>query len=153
MSMTRYEFIGILALLILIVVLPVYGLLEPYRLQEAQFKQMRRYVVDGTGVYLDNCVECHGPAGQGVGVMPALNKLGASDANHDLLFERCRKEIRHELGHTFGLTHCVDKSCAMSLSITTEHIDRKDADLCRNCHIRVMDKLDTLRRESGAAED
>jgi mono/diheme cytochrome c family protein len=85
--MTRYEFVGILALLILIVVLPVYALLEPYRLEDARLQQTRRYVVDGTGVYLENCVECHGPAGQGVGVMPALNKLGASGANHDLLFD------------------------------------------------------------------
>ena len=74
-------------------------------------------------------------------------------ANHDLLVERYRKEILHELGHTFGLTHCVDKNCTMSLSISTEHIDRKSLEMCRDCHIRVLDKLDTLRREAGAVED
>ena len=84
--MTRYEFIGMVALIVLIAVLPVYALLEPYRLQDARLQQLRRYVVDGTGVYLQNCVECHGPSGQGVGVMPALNKLGTADASHDLLF-------------------------------------------------------------------
>jgi len=84
--MTRYEFIGMVALIVLIAVLPVYALLEPYRLQDARREQMLRYVADGTDVYLGNCVGCHGPAGQGVGVMPALNKLGAADANHDLLF-------------------------------------------------------------------
>lgn len=74
-------------------------------------------------------------------------------SNRDLLVERWQKEILHELGHTFGLTHCSDKGCTMSLSITTEHIDRKNAELCRNCHLRVLDKLDTLHREAGAAEE
>ena len=30
--------------------------------------------------------------------------------------ERARKEMLHELGHTFGLTHCPDRGCPMSLS-------------------------------------
>lgn len=74
-------------------------------------------------------------------------------ANRRLLVERYLKEALHELGHTFGLTHCRDKGCVMSLSITTEHIDRKRGEMCHSCHIRVLDKLDTLCREAGAAED
>ena len=33
-----------------------------------------------------------------------------------LLRERAGKEVLHELGHTFGLTHCADMKCAMSLA-------------------------------------
>lgn len=71
----------------------------------------------------------------------------------DLMLERLRKEILHEMGHTFGLTHCTDRTCAMSLSITTEHIDRKRAEMCHVCDLRVAEKLDALRLEAGAAEE
>ena len=33
-----------------------------------------------------------------------------------LLRERTVKEVLHELGHTFGLAHCSDSTCAMSLA-------------------------------------
>jgi len=84
--MSRYEFIGIVALLVLIVVLPVYTLLEPLRLDQAQSDLQGQYLADGTQLYLDNCAQCHGPTGAGVGAMPALDNLGAGHADPDLLF-------------------------------------------------------------------
>lgn len=70
-----------------------------------------------------------------------------------LFVERYKKEILHELGHTFGLTHCTDSRCAMSLSIKIMNIDRKRGELCHACHVRLADKLDTLGREAGRAKD
>jgi len=84
--MSRYEFIGIVALLALIVVLPVYALLEPLRLDEAQTDLQGQYLTDGTQLYLENCAGCHGPSGAGVGAMPALDNLGPGHADPDLLF-------------------------------------------------------------------
>lgn len=56
--------------------------------------------------------------------------------------ERLCKEALHELGHTFGLTHCTDPECAMSLSINIANIDRKSADLCRDCAILLIERLE-----------
>jgi archaemetzincin len=50
-----------------------------------------------------------------------------------LLRERIVKEILHELGHTFGLTHCADTRCAMSVSTHVEFVDVKSARYCPRC--------------------
>jgi archaemetzincin len=47
--------------------------------------------------------------------------------------ERARKEILHELGHTFGLTHCADRGCPMSLSTGISQVDDKGRDYCEPC--------------------
>jgi archaemetzincin len=41
----------------------------------------------------------------------------------DLLRARAVKEAVHEIGHTFGLTHCADTRCPMSLSNNVQHVD------------------------------
>ena len=47
--------------------------------------------------------------------------------NHELLLERAAKEALHESGHTFGLVHCADRSCAMSLATNIRQIDDRQA--------------------------
>lgn len=63
----------------------------------------------------------------------------------DLLVERALKETLHELGHTFGLVHCRDLSCAMALSINVTNIDVKGAAYCRACAANLADRLESLR--------
>jgi archaemetzincin len=53
------------------------------------------------------------------------------------LLERARKEALHETGHLFGLIHCNDPACAMSLSTGVRQIDRKDASFCKPCAGRL----------------
>ncbi len=50
-----------------------------------------------------------------------------------MLRERLLKEAVHELGHTLGLTHCEDYSCAMAPSHSVEWIDVKTSAFCPNC--------------------
>ena len=50
-----------------------------------------------------------------------------------LLLERFKKEVIHELGHTFGLIHCSSPTCVMRSSTYVEDIDQKSLHLCRNC--------------------
>lgn len=57
--------------------------------------------------------------------------------NEPLFFERSLKEMVHELGHTYGLLHCRDFSCAMHASTTAEDIDLKGAVLCPACRSRL----------------
>lgn len=50
-----------------------------------------------------------------------------------LLFERFRKVIIHELGHTFGLIHCHVPSCVMRSTTYVEEIDQKKYHFCNKC--------------------
>jgi archaemetzincin len=63
----------------------------------------------------------------------------------ELEMMRARIEALHEVGHTFGLTHCHDRECAMSLATTVEHVDRKLDDYCTGCAALVGEALARLR--------
>lgn len=69
--------------------------------------------------------------------------------NREVFLHRVMKEAVHELGHTFGLIHCSDQRCAMSLSNAIQQVDRKSGELCANCSILFDDAIHTMRR-SGA---
>jgi len=53
--------------------------------------------------------------------------------NLDLFQERVAKEIFHELGHTYNLSHCPDKNCVMYFSQTVTDIDIKQGEFCERC--------------------
>ena len=53
--------------------------------------------------------------------------------NRAVTAARAVKEATHEIGHTFGLTHCLDADCPMSLSNTIWQVDRKREELCPQC--------------------
>ena len=55
-------------------------------------------------------------------------------ADTDILLARVEKTAIHELGHTFGLTHCRDKRCVMFSSTKIENTDSKEADFCPSCY-------------------
>ncbi|MEI6275687.1 MAG: archaemetzincin family Zn-dependent metalloprotease [Prolixibacteraceae bacterium] len=50
-----------------------------------------------------------------------------------ILVDRFRKEVIHELGHSFGLIHCHDSGCVMQSSTYVEDIDQKSHHLCVQC--------------------
>jgi archaemetzincin len=54
-------------------------------------------------------------------------------ANRESFLERAYKEALHETGHLFGLVHCTERRCAMSLATTVRQIDLKDAAFCAPC--------------------
>lgn len=60
-------------------------------------------------------------------------------ANRELLLQRLRKEVIHELGHTFNLVHCHQHPCVMMSSTYVEGIDLKSDRFCDRC-------LDRLRQ-------
>ncbi len=47
-----------------------------------------------------------------------------------LLLERFTKEAIHELGHTYGLDHCLNPTCVMRFSNTLEETDLKSDEFC-----------------------
>ncbi len=50
-----------------------------------------------------------------------------------LLYRRAEKEAIHEIGHTRGLVHCSNYSCAMRFSNSVEQVDAKGDRLCPGC--------------------
>jgi archaemetzincin len=64
-------------------------------------------------------------------------------ADPDIFRERAGKETLHEGGHLFGLVHCAERRCAMSLATGIRQIDSKENSFCPPCTAR-------LRRLTGA---
>ena len=54
-------------------------------------------------------------------------------SNPDLLLARVEKTVLHELGHTFGITHCRDRRCVMYSSVRIEDTDAQQPDFCPTC--------------------
>ena len=64
---------------------------------------------------------------------------GFSNKSASEIFEdRVRKEIVHEIGHTYGLEHCDNQRCVMNFSPTVREVDIKEENLCGSCQ-RFLD--------------
>jgi len=59
-------------------------------------------------------------------------------SDEKLFIERLRKEIIHELGHSFGLIHCTNPTCVMRSSTYVEDIDQKSHQFCSKCNAELM---------------
>lgn len=53
--------------------------------------------------------------------------------NRALFLERLQKTALHELGHCFGLTHCINRHCVMYSSTRIQDTDSKEIDFCPTC--------------------
>jgi archaemetzincin len=70
-------------------------------------------------------------------------------ADEALLRERAAKEALHELGHTFGLTHCSDTRCSMSLSTDIVLVDAKGGRYCARCGAHLVGRFAALDGEQS----
>jgi archaemetzincin len=57
---------------------------------------------------------------------------------------RLAKEILHETGHTFGLTHCKDPACVMSLATGITQVDNKGSEFCKGCTALIHERTARL---------
>jgi archaemetzincin len=57
--------------------------------------------------------------------------------NEELFYERVKKEVLHELGHNFGLLHCIDWNCVMHSSNSIEEVDIKGNFYCKHCYDEI----------------
>jgi archaemetzincin len=65
-------------------------------------------------------------------------------AQDDVLRERLTKEVLHEMGHTFGLVHCSEHKCAMSLSTHIGMVDIKSERYCDRCGLQLAQRVASL---------
>ncbi|MCX8021596.1 MAG: archaemetzincin family Zn-dependent metalloprotease [Syntrophorhabdaceae bacterium] len=69
--------------------------------------------------------------------------------NHLLLHRRLIKEIKHELGHTFGLLHCKDRACVMALANNIIDVDKKSLNFCTACLNLLHSMIDKIKKNSA----
>jgi archaemetzincin len=62
----------------------------------------------------------------------------------ELFRRRALKEMIHELGHTWGLSHCPDPDCVMHFSNTLSDTDRKSIDFCSQCR-QKLENVESLK--------
>jgi len=66
------------------------------------------------------------------------------DEDKNLFLNRSIKESIHELGHTFGLNHCNNKSCVMNFSLSINDVDRKERFFCKLCETNLRISLNKI---------
>ena len=65
-----------------------------------------------------------------------------------VLEQRMVKEAFHELGHSFGLAHCANPLCPMSLSTSIGQVDSKSDQFCGTC-TAALERRGLKRKEQG----
>jgi archaemetzincin len=71
----------------------------------------------------------------------------------EALARRAATEAVHEIGHTFGLVHCADRGCPLSLSLDLSDLDRKTAEPCPRCAALVAGSLEMKRCRASLEGD
>lgn len=69
------------------------------------------------------------------------NERYGMSTNDKFILDRLKKEVIHELGHTFGLIHCHNPTCVMRSSTYVEDIDLKSENLCLKCRNYMAELL------------
>lgn len=69
------------------------------------------------------------------------NERYGMNTDDKLILDRLKKEVIHELGHTFGLIHCYISTCVMRSGTYVEDIDQKSVSLCLKCRNEISSIL------------
>lgn len=69
--MEKKLLLGLILTLIIVIIIPIYGITEPARQLAAAERHVRISAGIGAETFVNNCAACHGPRGEG-GVGPAL---------------------------------------------------------------------------------
>jgi archaemetzincin len=71
--------------------------------------------------------------------LPRLRQRFYDKPDEEALFlSRALKEAVHELGHTYGLTHCRDRRCVMAFSNSLGDTDFKSQQFCSRCTSKLQ---------------
>lgn len=67
----------------------------------------------------------------------AIISLNRLKGDAETFGQRAAKEAFHELGHAFGLRHCLNRICVMTFSNSLADTDSKGKDYCYFCTLRL----------------
>ncbi|MCB0020277.1 MAG: c-type cytochrome [Anaerolineales bacterium] len=87
MTLRQWTIIGVIATAIIAVALPLYALAEADRMTRAQAQLLAESVEQGEVIYAENCVVCHGTAGEGISAYPALDNDGVRQMEYSDIFK------------------------------------------------------------------
>jgi cbb3-type cytochrome c oxidase subunit III len=87
MTLKHWTIIGLLATVVLTIILPLYALAEADRMASAQTQLLYDAVERGEQTYAQNCVVCHGAAGEGISTYPSLDNEGVRQMAYEDLFK------------------------------------------------------------------
>ena len=61
-------------------------------------------------------------------------------SKEEVFYSRLLKEVLHEVGHLFHLTHCSNSKCVMRFSNSIFDTDHKEARYCLTCSFKLMER-------------
>jgi archaemetzincin len=74
-----------------------------------------------------------------ISVFRPRGDAGGPAPTRKIFLTRLLKLSLHELGHTFGLKHCLEDGCLMGFSSNLEKLDQKKLALCEYCLVLLQD--------------
>lgn len=86
-GISRLAFVGILASVLIVAILFLNILHEPFRARSAQDEQRRASLDRAARLYAANCVECHGAFGEGLNQNTPLNTTAVREKDYTDLFK------------------------------------------------------------------
>lgn len=78
---------GFAATMAVLIILPIYFLQEPAKQALIQEEYINQAVENGTNLYAENCVVCHGAAGTGISTIPALDSEALRTISEETLYK------------------------------------------------------------------
>jgi archaemetzincin len=87
----------------------------------------------------------------GVSSVYRLQDMAYGNGSANLCLERLIKISSHEIGHMFGLRHCIDADCVMNGTNNIEETDNNPARLCSHCQrkLQTLLRYDNIKRLKG----
>jgi archaemetzincin len=73
------------------------------------------------------------------------NGTGGAPVADELLSRRMVKAGAHELGHTYGLLHCLDPACVMHSATSVDEVDLKSSEPCGRCILALRERQRSTR--------
>lgn len=87
MHLKQWSLIGVIATAFLAIALPLYALAETERMDGAQAQLLQESIEKGEVTYAENCVVCHGVAGEGISTYPTLDNESVRQMAYDDLYK------------------------------------------------------------------
>lgn len=106
----RLKMISLVAMVVVVLVIPIYTWVEPIRQQELLLDYQAEAVLSATDLYAENCALCHGAYGEGIGDNPPL----ATDALRSTLDSDLVKIISRGLTNTIMAAWAVEEGGVLS---------------------------------------